>query len=99
VSPEPAVTPVIVPVPLELHIQAVPFHDKTWLAAQVLRRPSLTLPLVPPPVSPEPAVTASALPFNLRANPTQAYALYRTLGFEVAREYEVWERALDRTSS
>jgi len=32
-------------------------------------------------------------------NPTQAYALYRTLGFEVAREYEVWERALDRTSS
>ncbi len=32
-------------------------------------------------------------------NPTRAYDVYRRLGFEVGREYEVWERALDRTSS
>src|SRR5215470_2749992 len=51
----PAVTPVIVPVPLTVaHTQALPFHCSTCLLEQFVCRLRLNVPLVPPPVSPLP---------------------------------------------
>ena len=51
----PAVTPVMVPPLVALaQTQAVAFHCNTWPVAQVLIRPRLRLPVLPPPVSPLP---------------------------------------------
>src|SRR5260221_6840719 len=48
------------PVPAQAH--ALPFHCKTWPLAQLVVSPTTTLPLVPPPTSPDPAVTPVMVP-------------------------------------
>src|ERR1700733_1705475 len=51
----PAVTPVIVPVPAEAQVHALPVHWRICFAAQALVRDKFSVPLVPPPIRPLPA--------------------------------------------
>src|ERR1051326_2777638 len=61
----PAVTPVIVPEPVLLHAQLLPFHLNPWFAAPVLSRLRFSVPVLPPPVRPLPAAvfTPVIVPF------------------------------------
>src|SRR3954470_11765271 len=69
--PLPATTPVIVPPEFVsvsasfAHAHVAPFHLRSWPAAQVVSRPSVTLPLVPPPARPVPAATPVIVPPEL----------------------------------
>ena len=70
VSAVPAVTPPIVPPLLlsALHAHALPLHFRIWLAAHVVGKLRLIFPLVPPPMSPEPAVTPVMVPAPVPGN-------------------------------
>src|SRR5271166_5910987 len=59
VSPAPLPTLVTVPVPAEAQAHVVPFHCSTCLLAQVFSRPRFSVPLVPPPVRPEPVAVVT----------------------------------------
>src|ERR1022692_255234 len=50
------------PVPTLRQTQALPFHCSTLLTAQLVSKLSATLPVVPPPASPAPAVTPVIVP-------------------------------------
>src|SRR5208282_5730896 len=59
--------PLVVPEPARpllgvLHTQVVPLHARTCPVLQVCNKLRLTLPVVPPPVRPEPAVTPVMVP-------------------------------------
>src|SRR5208337_3455034 len=68
----PAVTPVIVPVPADAHAQALPFHCSTCFAAHVWISDRLSVPLLPPPVSPLPLAVVTPVsvppPTNTRSS-------------------------------
>src|SRR5580658_1719000 len=54
---------------MPVHAQALPFHCSTWPLAQVLVSPTVTVPVVPPPVRPDPAVTPVRVPVPGKACP------------------------------